>query len=642
MRKLHSSRRDILKQIAAGKLSSAEALKLIHQINSSGGSAPQTVDDAPVVGLFRSEWVRSELPVTGQNQDGGHALVFENGRVVLVEPGHDLGDVQGKTYEIDPKNTEDYVRLLENLGIAGVVPAKIVYLCLRRGATFDPAELSNDLAHGVFSVFSLSKALVELKIKNRVDLFYVYRSDDTIIQPQHSALSSFGRSLRLEHPNLRLHTVALDTFAEPDLAAIMRREFCANDAVEIAYRNNERYVRRLTADSTPTATMNGVLREKGVYVITGGVGGVGRKVAEHLARTAKARLVLVGRSSLNVEQTAWLAHFNAIGAEVIYVRADVSQREHVERLLSETRKHFGSINGVIHCAGIIRDAFLHKKSVADVAAVLAPKVDGTVWLDDLTRDDPLDFFALFSSVAAIFGSVGQSDYAYANGFMDGFAEWRELLRQRQQRSGKTVSINWPLWRDGGMSVDESTQRFMSDAGIEPLSAEDGLRIFNNAISSAGSQQVVLFGKPESLRRFTDINPAATPPTPEPSISESATDKTALLETTEAYLKQILAREAKLPLSKIRSHEPLENLGIDSLLIMTLTRELEKQFGGLPKTLFFEYQTLTELTEYFVDRHPAAIQKLVTHSNQSRQKKPLAVQPAEASPARIKATAAAPA
>ena len=426
---------------------------------------------------------------------------------------------------------------------------------------------------------------------------------------------------------------------EPDCGGILIKEFCANDAVEIAYRTNQRYVRRLKAESTPSATTNPALREKGVYVITGGVGGLGRKLAEHLAHEARARLVLVGRSSLNAEQTTWLDELSAPGAEVIYLQADISQREHVERLVNETRKRFGSINGVIHCAGIIRDAFLHKKTPADLTAVLAPKVDGTVWLDDFTRDDELDFFVMFSSIAAIFGSVGQCDYAYANGFMDGFAEWRESLRRRQKRLGKTVSINWPLWRDGGMTVDEGTQKILSESGIEPLNAEDGVRIFIDAISSAGPQKVVLFGKPESLRRLTDINPSSTTPTSEPSVAEPATNRAALLETTESYLKQILAREAKLPLSKIRSHEPLENLGIDSMLIMTLTRELEKEFGELPKTLFFEYQTLTELTEYFVDRHPAVVQKLVKHNPESRQKKSFAVQPSKTSAIRVEATSA---
>ena len=210
MRKLHSSRRDILKQIEAGKLSSTEALKLIEQMNSSIAPAPLSEENAPILGLFRPEWVRSELPVTRPNQDIGHILVLEKNRVVLVKPGHVFGELQGDTYEINPKNADDYLRLLKKLQIAGVVPAKIVHRCTRNDAAFDLAELGDDLRSGIFSIFSLSKALVELKIKHQIDFFYVYHADENVIQPQHSALSSFGRSLRLEHPNFRLRTVALD------------------------------------------------------------------------------------------------------------------------------------------------------------------------------------------------------------------------------------------------------------------------------------------------------------------------------------------------------------------------------------------------------------------------------------------------
>jgi acyl transferase domain-containing protein/thioesterase domain-containing protein/NAD(P)-dependent dehydrogenase (short-subunit alcohol dehydrogenase family)/aryl carrier-like protein len=635
MRKLNLSRRDVLKQIEAGTLSSVEGLRLIQQL-SEAATTSQAERPTSVLEVFRPEWVRSDAASSGPRSDVGHIVVFDNDeticrrlrkelhRVVLVKPGRTFSRLQTDIYEIDPRNSDDYRRLFQDLETAGVSPAKILYLWTRSGAGFAHAELTKELNLGVFSVFSCSKALLELKLKNRIDLFYIYRNDQNDFQPQHAALSSFGRSLRQEQPNFRLRTIALDTVAGDDCAAILLREFGLDDAVEINYRNNERYVRRLKAEPSQAAASSAPFRANGVYVITGGVGGLGTSVAEHLAHEKAVRLVLTGRSPLNAQQTAWLKQLNTGGNRVTYLQADISRRDDVERLLSETRKRFGSISGIIHCAGITRDAFLHKKSLADVTAVLAPKVNGTVWLDELSRNDQLDFFVLFSSVAAIFGSVGQCDYAFANGFLDAFAEWRNSLRDKQERSGRTFSINWPLWRDGGMSVDESTQRSLAEAGIESLSTADGLRTFDTIVSTNASQHIVLFGQPESLRRLTDINRASSTEATSASSVESPVDKASLLEAAEAFLKQTLASEAKLPLSKIRSQEPLENLGIDSLLIMTLTRELEKVFGELPKTLFFEYQTLAELSEYFVDRHPSAIQKLTATSNKPRPQQSAAV------------------
>lgn len=624
MHKLDSNRRMILKQVESGKLSSAEALKLIRQIKANALATSPVKEDGPVVSVFQSEWVKSELKASRPCHEGP-ILIFDNDdevsqvlrnnssetdRVVFVKPGREFGRRQANTYEIDPKATDHYRSLFQELRTANAIPSKILYLWTRASAAFDPVKLTRELDSGIFSLFLCTQALVELKIKNQIDLFYLYRGSENNIQPQHSAVSGFARCLRQEHPNLILRTIALDQATATDCSSILLREFAISDAMEISYRGNERYVQRLKVEVCPVTST--AVRDKGVYVITGGVGGLGRKFAEHLAREARARLMLVGRSPLNTEQTAWLDRLNSCGAEVIYSQTDISQREQVARLVSKTRTLFGSINGIIHCAGVTRDAFLHKKSLADFATVLAPKVDGTIWLDELTKDDQLDFFVLFSSVAAIFGSVGQCDYAYANGFLDAFAGWRDS----RKRHGKSLSINWPLWRDGGMTVDKSTQKLLSETGIESLDTQDGIRVFTNALRSSVPQQIVLCGKQESLRRFTEINQA---PIPTPASTNAHEDKASLLENTETYLKQILAREAKLPLSKIRAHEPLENLGIDSLLIMTLTRELERVFGELPKTLFFEYQTLAELTEYFVDHYPNAIQKLTTNNKPRPQK-----------------------
>ncbi|MFP3821957.1 ketoreductase domain-containing protein, partial [Bacillus sp. SIMBA_008] len=85
----------------------------------------------------------------------------------------------------------------------------------------------------------------------------------------------------------------------------------------------------------------------------------------------------------------------------------------------------------------------------DLDSVLASKVYGTIWLDRYTDREPLDFFVMFSSISAIIGNAGQTDYAYANRFMDYFAE----MRAAENKPGKTVSINWPLWKEGGMQID---------------------------------------------------------------------------------------------------------------------------------------------------------------------------------------------
>ena len=174
------------------------------------------------------------------------------------------------------------------------------------------------------------------------------------------------------------------------------------------------------------------------------MGGLGLIFARYLASNYQAKLVLTGRSALSDKQQAVLDELNQLGGEAIYLSADVSDRKSVKGLVKDIKKHFGQLNGVMHAAGVLRDAFIVKKTMADCEAVIAPKVYGTLYLDEATRNEGLDFFVLFSSIAAVLGNVGQCDYAYANGFMDEYAHYRTGIGS----SGKIISLNWPLWAEG--------------------------------------------------------------------------------------------------------------------------------------------------------------------------------------------------
>src|SRR5262249_5393789 len=124
---------------------------------------------------------------------------------------------------------------------------------------------------------------------------------------------------------------------------------------------------------------------------------------------------------------------------------------------------------------------------------------GSINLDLATRGENLDFFVLFSSVAAVMGNPGQSDYAYANSFLDSFAEVREGLRRTQHRWGRTLSINWPLWEEGGMRISRQQVALLErQTGISPLPTPDGIRCWEEFLCSERSQGVVLYGIPSEI------------------------------------------------------------------------------------------------------------------------------------------------
>ena len=172
-------------------------------------------------------------------------------------------------------------------------------------------------------------------------------------------------------------------------------------------------------------------------------------------RNGKRRSQSDGTPDRVKERIRKVLEIESLGAEVLYLRCDVCQRDQVKRSIETALARFGAINGVIHAAGVIEDGAFLTKSRESAARVLDPKVRGTLVLsevldelvDGAKHDSPLDFIALFSSVSSMLRTAGQVDYAASNAFLDAFAASR--------RDARVVAINWGPWRDVGMAARSS-------------------------------------------------------------------------------------------------------------------------------------------------------------------------------------------
>jgi len=202
--------------------------------------------------------------------------------------------------------------------------------------------------------------------------------------------------------------------------------------------------RQVAVNVTVTAPDEMPLSPDGTYLITGGMGGVGQAFAGRLAHRS-SNIVICGRSKLGKKQKAVLRALRAQGAKALYVSTDITDPRAVARLIAKVRYRFGALNGIVHAAGLLRDGWLANKDAADIRTVLTTKVDGALNLDAATCDEPLDFFFTCSSLSGQIGNGGQTDYGAANAWLDAFAVWRS-----QSRPGRSLSIAWPLWADGGM------------------------------------------------------------------------------------------------------------------------------------------------------------------------------------------------
>ena len=432
--------------------------------------------------------------------------------------------------------------------------------------------------------------------------------DPGTISPGHAALSGFLKSLCQEQPGFTALHLAIEA-SPADAAAIVSREIARASFGRIeeirhappdATGRRERLMRRLARRAPPSDLVaQSRLRHGGVYLIAGGLGGLGLLFAEYLAKEYAAKLVLVGRSapSADTERRLAIARVNAGG--IVTLRGDVSNPEDAARVAAETRRAFGRIDGVIHAAGLTRDAYVLKKSVDELRAVAAAKVAGTVQLDRVTADDPLDLFVAFSSLAGAVGNAGQSDYAFANAYLDAFVERRERQRAAGLRRGRACSIGWPLWEEGGMQLTaDQVAALAARTGLAPMPSAEGLRRFEHALRSDSMHDIVLFGVPGKIDAYLDALQGrrerdAKTVSPVPATGSD------LRERTLRYLRDLIGAEIKLDPEAIDIHERIESYGLDSVAITSLNTKLESDLGDLPKTLLYENETVGEVAAYLL-------------------------------------------
>ncbi|MFD2408148.1 SDR family NAD(P)-dependent oxidoreductase [Azorhizophilus paspali] len=349
-------------------------------------------------------------------------------------------------------------------------------------------------------------------------------------------------------------------------------------------------------------------RPNGVYLITGGLGGVGMILARAIMDAAPgASVVLCGRTEANAPAVA--DKLAQLGARFDYLAVDLGDAGQVERLIAGIVTKHGRLHGIIHCAGITRDALMVHKTQEDFEAVFAAKVAGVRHLDQFSATATLDFFVLYSSMASVLGNAGQSDYAAANGYLDAFASIRNQQVTAGERHGRTLAINWPLWLEGGMQMSDAARRALAEStGIVVMASTTGIQALYQALQSDEDQLMVLAGDTDRLATLLSREPASV------AAATTPVDGTDLL----AGLRRLLANTVKVAESRLDNDEPFEKYGIDSLMIMDMTVALEKRFGPLSKTLFFEYPTLQSLADHLAARLPqkSAISQVAPASRSS--------------------------
>jgi len=442
-------------------------------------------------------------------RDAGHP-------VTEVHAGDTFAPLNDQAYVLSPeRGREGYDALMADLVARGRVPSRIAHLWLltgdeshRPGGSF----FHRNQEQGFYSMLFLAQAIVAENLPTPLHITTLtngaarlhqealpYPGKATVAGPvgviprEMPGLTCSSIDIELALPR-RDKTQALDYLALRVLEDLMAP---AKNA-RLAYRGEKRLTQTLrqvplTQNAAPT-----VLRDKGVYLITGGFGGIGLTLAERLIKDVNARIVLLSRNPLPQEgdwrsyltshapgdRTAQniiaLQRLRTTGGKAVAMAADVSNIAEMRQIMADVIKKFGAINGVIHGAGVIDDGPLLAKNPAAIEDVFTPKVHGTEVLSQLFPDGSLDFLALFASTSTVTTPAGQVDYVAANEYLNALAQSRA--------GGKTrvFSINWGVWAEVGMAAGSMAKR-TGDTPPAKIEAIDNPLLQSQSFDKAGNR-----------------------------------------------------------------------------------------------------------------------------------------------------------
>ncbi len=524
---------------------------------------------------------------------------------------------------------EDYERLIKELKETGL--ARIIHLqtITVHDQIIDVATLEETQKRGLYSLFYLTRALVNNKVKDVLDITiisdYVHEVSklEEKLNPHNASLFGLAKVIIQEHSNFRCRCIDIDS--STSVNEIISEIKTENLRYLVAYRNAQRYIEEFRQIERKEIEEEKIeIKDEGAYLITGGTGGLGLLVARYLALHGKVNLALLNRSQMP-ERDKWdailavgeneklagkiraIRELEEMGATVNCYSANISNMEDVKGVIEKVRKEYGRINGIVHGAGVAGDGFIIRKDEKVFKSVIDPKIQGTWILDNLTQIDAPDFFVMFSSGVTLTGRQGQGDYTAANSYLDAFAFYRS------KQGKKTATINWPVWKEIGMAVDYEVK---DDFGLfKAVTNARGLDVFEEVINSTLKRVIpgelnynmvfALDGKfpiklSDSLKSMLERKKARLGAGKKSNVTKAKIDVVVKgnKDCNETEVKVAKIWGQVLGLNEIDIYESFYDMGGDSILATQLLKEMDQEFPGVVDISdIFSYSSVVQLSEY---------------------------------------------
>ncbi|ASJ53861.1 hypothetical protein BP422_10085 [Brevibacillus formosus] len=588
--------------------------------------------------FYQIRWVQSPLKGIGNITTDGSVLLFGNENrttreliqrweasgvdLIQVAQGDGYRKEQETKYVVGNEET-DYHQLFSDLKERKISRIIHAYALDENSAAPSLSRLKTIQAHSIQSLFYLVKSLVQTKYKQEMELVVLGRNgwevtgSEEEIEPCHTALFQLGKVMNTEYPNVKCRSIDLDV--DTDCESLLAEIYTETATYQVAYRGNKRYVEEFGRCAVEEPVQPLELQEDGLYLITGGTGGIGLEIAKHLASRSKICLGLISRSGLPTREV-WeqlkqsdtdtktrriiesVEEIERSGSKIMVCSCDIADEQQVAATLKQLREAFGKVKGIIHAAGVAGSGFLFTKTWSDFTKVTKPKIEGSYLLYNLLEERP-DFFVLFSSVATVEGSPGQSDYIAANGYLDGFTSY---LRKRGIRA---TTINWTAWEETGMAADYGVTD--GNGLFKPLKTAQAIQAFTNLpehprviiadirleqIDESLAKRFPLQLAPGMVRKVTNLA-ASSAARDALSIDISIVGKNQdELTDTEKKLAHVWANT--FGLSEIDLQKSFYEVGGDSIIATQMANLLNTHLNKpISIAEIFEFPTIPELSAY---------------------------------------------
>lgn len=436
---------------------------------------------------YQPVWRRKQI-IEKQAETFEHGLLYVSDRELLsnfsssayfttIVTTGSAYEQNGKIITIEKEHPEQFERVFAQLKQENKIPGFVVHVDGKQ-------EITQEIIGNTKELFYLVKQFIQYQLKGTGKYLFLAEKSDGSYQ---EAVEGLFHCLSNERP-FSYKCIEVDTQYFTEAERFLKQELTYGWGKEssIRYEKGNRFV-KVYEEALLDKNSKGNIRQGGNYIISGGSGGLGQHLAEQITAQG-GNVILLGRSKENSQKLKDMKE----NEKVTYYSCDVTVKEEVERIARILKEEKKSLQGIFHLAGINRDGYLIQKEFADFIQVAEMKRKGMICLDQTFREEPLDFFVCYSSIAGVVGNPAQTDYAYGNGCMDSYMA-------KRRGPGKSISINWPLWKDGGMHGGARTEQVIKEKfGMEMLELEEGMSALKGILQAGYSNIVVVTGDKEKL------------------------------------------------------------------------------------------------------------------------------------------------